>query len=191
MAERTQRPAFTGLDVHRDLTYRYSLLYPTGWHVAELETTEGAGAILAPEAGDTLNSLSVAARDLGTTVTADDLAALREGFTEGLAALPEVAIASQDDWAIGDTLGLDAVFTYHDGAETRQRWVRLVYRGTTEVRLIAQGATPADYQYWLPMFTQAMRSFQFADWWAEATGEQWLPNLTASRIVDDEADETP
>lgn len=187
MTERTGQPAFTGLDVHRDLTYRYSLLYPTGWHVAELAVDEGAGAILAPEAGETLNSLSVAARDLGTTVTADDLDALREGFTEGLAKIPAVTVISQNDWAIGDSLGLDAIFTYRDGGATRQRWVRLVYRGTIEVRLIAQGATPAEYAYWLPMFTQAMRTFQFADWWAEATGEQWLPNLnTSSRLEPDE-----
>ncbi len=51
---------------------------------------------------------------------------------------------------------------------------------------IAQGATPDDYAYWLPMFTQAMRTFQFADWCAEATGEQWLPDLTASRVVHDD-----
>jgi hypothetical protein len=35
------------------------------------------------------------------------------------------------------------------------------------VRLVAQGATVEQFDYWLPMFYEAMRTFQFGDWAVE------------------------
>ena len=45
------------------------------------------------------------------------------------------------------------------------------------MRLIAQGASPEEFAYWLPVFNQAIRTFQFADWWAEMTGQSWQQSL--------------
>ena len=104
---------------------------------------------------------------------------LREGFAAGLRNFPDAAVEMRDDFAIGTLLGIEAVLTYRDGEATRKRWVRLLYQGSTQVRLIAQGASVTEYDYWLPMLTQAMRTFQFADWWAEVTGIEWLPSLDA------------
>jgi hypothetical protein len=179
MSDDAPRPSFTGLLVARDLAYHYSFLYPDGWHQLELETEGGTGLIVTPMPDDTANSFSVEARDLGMTPTAEDLPTLREGFAAGLRNLPGAVVEMRDDFAIGTLLGVEAVLTYREGETTRKRWVRLLYQGSTQVRLIAQGATTAEYEYWLPMLTQAMRTFQFADWWAEVTGVQWLPSLDA------------
>src|SRR3954462_7488823 len=100
MRERAAAPSFTGLEIYRDLTYRYSLLYPMGWHQLELETTDGAGVILTPVADDTTNSFSIEARDLGVTVTPEDLETLREGFWEGIESLPDVTVVEDDEFAI-------------------------------------------------------------------------------------------
>jgi hypothetical protein len=186
MTERPAVPSFTGLEIYRDLTYRYSLLYPMGWHQLELETTEGAGVILAPEPDDTTTSFSIEARDLGVDVTPEDLETLREGFWEGIDSLSDVAVEAEDDFGIGDTVSIEATFTYRDGEATRKRRVRLVYRGSTQVRMIAQGASPAEYDYWLPMFNQMMRTFQYADWWAEITGFAWLPSMTMDLVEDED-----
>jgi hypothetical protein len=186
MSNDAPRPSFTGLLVARDLTYRYSFLYPEGWHLLELETEGGAGVIVAPTADDTANSFSVEARDLGMTPTERDLPTLREGFAAGLRTLPGATVEMRDDFAIGTLLGVEAILTYREGEATRKRWVRLLYQGSTQVRLIAQGATAEEYDYWLPMLTQAMRTFQFADWWAEVTGIEWLPSLDAP-LEEDEA----
>ena len=40
-----------------------------------------------------------------------------------------------------------------------------------------QGASPEEFTYWLPVFNQAIRTFQFADWWAEMTGNSWQQTL--------------
>ena len=177
MSHAAPRPSFTGLLVARDLEYRYSFLYPEGWHTLALETEGGKGIIVAPAPDDTATSFSVEARDLGMTPTEKDLPALREGFAAGLRTLPDAVVEMRDDFAIGTLLGIEAALTYRDDETMRKRWVRLLYQGSTQVRLIAQGATVAEYDYWLPMLTQAMRTFQFADWWAEVTGTQWLPSL--------------
>src|SRR5690242_6778923 len=129
MTDRPAVPSFTGLEIYRDLTYRYSLLYPMGWHQLELETDDGAGIILSPVPHDTANSFSIEARDLGVTVTTEDLAIVREGFWEGVESLPEVFIEAEDEFAIGDTISIEATVTYRDAEDVRKRRVRLLYRG--------------------------------------------------------------
>lgn len=179
MSEQPSGPVFTGLVVQRDLKYRYSFLFPEGWHDYELESDGGRGRIFAPVADDIATSFSTEARDLGTVVTGEDLPVLREGVLGGLQRLPELTIEKQEDYAIGELVGLEIWFTFRDAeADTiRKRWLRLAYQGQIQVRLIAQGADLAQFDYWLPMFNQAMRTFQFADWWAEMTGHSWQQTL--------------
>lgn len=181
MVETTGGPTFTGLAIHRDLTYRYSFMYPDGWHSQELESDGGKGTILSPDPDDIATSFSVEARDLGTVITGDDLPALREGLKRGLHQLRDLTIESEEDYNINALVGLEVQYTYRDAADPadaplRKRWLRLVYQGQIQVRLIAQGDV-ASYTYWLPAFYQAMRTFQFADWWAELTGHSWLRSL--------------
>ena len=184
MPETTGGPQFTGLVIHRDLTYRYSLLYPDGWHSLELESDGGKGVILTPDPDDVATSLSVEARELGTDVTGDDLPSLRDGLQNGLSQLRDLTIEHQEDDAIGKLVMLDVQFTFREPDDAadgplRKRWLRLAYQNGIQVRLIAQG-TVDSYTYWLPAFNQSMRTFQFADWWAEVTGHSWLPTLKKS-----------
>ncbi|HET8627010.1 MAG TPA: hypothetical protein VFL91_06305 [Thermomicrobiales bacterium] len=177
MAARGKRPAFTGLIVYRNVEHRYSLLYPEGWHRHDLVDGEGRGVIFTPATGEAATSFSVAASDLGTTVTADDLPALRAGFLEGLRKVPRSRLGWREDYAVGTLVGLEARQSFREGEVWRRRWVRLLYQGSTQVRLIAQGATAAEFAYWLPAFNEMMRTFRFGDWWAELTGQEWLPSL--------------
>ena len=175
----TEGPFFTGLLVHRDLRYRYSFLFTEGWHDYELESDGGRGRIFAPRPDDITTSFSTEARDLGTEVTGDDLETLRDGVEEGLRQLPELVIEKREGEAIGTLVTLEYWFTFRE-AETgliRKRWLRLAYQGQIQVRLIAQGASPEEFTYWLPVFNQAIRTFQFADWWAEMTGNSWQQSL--------------
>jgi len=168
------------------MTYRYSLLYTDAWHSLELESAGGKGVILTPDPDDIATSLSVEARDLGTPVTGDDLPTLRDGLKQGLSQLRDLTIEFEDYEAINKLVMLDVQFTYRepdDAADSplRKRWLRLAYQGQIQVRLIAQGDVDS-YTYWLPAFNQSMRTFQFADWWADLTGHSWLPSLKREEV---------
>lgn len=188
-------PVFTGLVAQRDLRYRYSFLMPeltdNEWHNLELETQEGRGRIFTPDPDDVSTSLSVEARDLGTTITGEDLPTLREGLEEGLQQLHDLTIEKQEDYAIGALVGFEYWFTFREeaGGPLRKRWLRLAYQGQIQVRMIAQGATPDVFEYWLPLFNQAIRTFQFADWWAEITGHSWQQSLAGDPSDGEAADE--
>jgi hypothetical protein len=185
-------PFFTGLVVYRNLEHGYSLLYPEGWVQLELESDAGQGVILAPTPDGVATSFSVESRDLGTAVAAEDLPTLRRGFLAGLRKLPGSAVEHQEDYAIGALVGLEARHAFRDGRVRRRRWVRLLYQGTIQVRLIAQGATVEEFDYWLPAFTSMMRTFRFGDWWADMTGRSWLPSLLPSlREAAEPDDEDP
>jgi len=161
-------PVFTGLVAHRDQAFNYSFFLPLGWHRLEIEGAGDNGVFYAPSLDDPLTGFSAEARDLGMEVTADDLPSLRAGFLSGLRKMTRSKIESQEADAIGSLITMEARQTYRDGAVTRKRWVRLLYQGTTQVRLVAQGATVDAFEYWLPMFLESMRTFRFGDWAADA-----------------------
>ena len=167
MTDTKAGPVFTGLVAHRDQTFNYSFFLPLGWYRLELEGAGENGVFYAPSLDDPLTGFSAEARDLGTMVTSDDLPALRVGFLSGLRKLTGSKIESQEAEAIGSLITMEARQTYRDGAVTRKRWVRLLYQGTTQVRLVAQGATVEAFEYWLPMFFESMRTFRFGDWAAD------------------------
>lgn len=165
-----ERPSFHGLLVHSDATIGYTLLIPLGWQRLELDSADGQGVIYAPDPRDVATSFSAEGRDLGTTVTADDLPALREGFLSGLRAMPGSTLESWEAEAVGALVTMEARHTFKDGEATRKRWVRLLYQGTVQVRLVAQGASVEAFHYWLPMFYESMRTFRFGDWKLEMPG---------------------
>lgn len=163
-------PSFHGLLVHSDSAIGYSLLIPLGWQRLELDSAEGQGVIYAPSADDVATSFSAEGRDLGTTVTPGDLPALREGFLRGLRRMPGSVLETWEAEAVGNLVTMEARHTFIDGAATRKRWVRLLYQGSVQVRLVAQGATAQAFDYWLPMFYESMRTFRFGDWQLEMPG---------------------
>ena len=74
------------------------------------------------------------------------------------------SIEQHEAEVVGGLLALEARFTFYDGATARKRWVRLLYQGHTQVRLVAQAASVEGYAYWEPMFYEAMRTLRFGDW---------------------------
>ena len=172
MGDPQQPPAFTGLVVHRDPDVGFSLLLPDGWQRTDLPET--GGALYTPDPDDPTTGLEVSGQDLGTEVEPRDLGTIRRGFLNGLRQLPGCRIEQQEGTAIGPLLTLEARLTYQDGEATRKRWVRLLYQGRTQIRMVAEGSSVERFAYWEPMFFTAFRTVKFGDWWAEATGIEWV-----------------
>jgi len=153
-------PAFTGLLVHHDTRFGFVVLVPDGWHRLSL-TSNSTGAFYAPDDDDLLTGLAIDAVDLGTRVKRGDLSALRSGFLAGLRSLSDAHIEFHESSAVGDLVSLEARVTFRDGDAIRARWVRLLYQGTTQLRLVAQAASVDLFHSWEPMFFEAMRTVRF------------------------------
>lgn len=152
---RQGKPAFTGLCLHEDAQRRFKFWYPDGWHRYEL--TQGhEGVLYAPDCEDSSTSFAVDVKDIGVRAGEDDLADLEEAFLEGLQSLDGFELEWHDAWVAGALVGLEAKYTCRQGQATRKRWVRLLYEGTRQFHVVAQGASPEDYHYWLPMLNEMM-----------------------------------
>jgi len=138
------------------------LLVPHGWQRLELRGSS-SGVFYAPDPKDLLTGLAIEAQDLGTPVQPADLPALKSGLLAGVRGLSGSNIEQHEAEVVGELLTLEARFTFFDGAAARKRWVRLLYQGCTQVRLIAQGASPDLFGCWEPMFFEAMRTVHFGD----------------------------
>jgi len=184
MSDPQRPPAFTGLVVHRDPDVGYSLLVPDGWRRTDLP--ESGGTLYTPDPDDPTTGLEVGGQDLGTDVVAGDLRAVRRGFLSGLRRLPGCRIEQQEDAAVGSLLTLEARLTYRDGEMTRKRWVRLLYQGRAQLRMVAEGSSVERFAYWEPMFFTAFRTVKFGDWAAEAVGVEW-----PDRCFQEDRDEPP
>jgi hypothetical protein len=148
-----QYPAIKGLSWHR--SPYYSFFTPMNWHPFAW-SDDRQGEIYGPDPDDPLTVFAVDSRDLGTTVTANDLEALAEGFFGAIERLPAVVFESRNQKVTGKLLQLEAHYTYGDQGETRKCWVRVFYHLTRQITMTAQGATPEKYDYWLPIFFQSM-----------------------------------
>jgi len=155
-------PAFTGLVVHHDPDFHFVLLVPDGWRRLDLRGSS-SGVFYAPDPKDLLTGLAIEAQDLGTPVQPADLPALRSGLLGGVRGLSGCSIEQHEAEVVGELLTLEARFAFYDGVVARKRWVRLLYQGRTQVRLIAQGASADLFGYWEPMFFEAMRTVHFGD----------------------------
>jgi hypothetical protein len=152
-------PAFTGLQVIHDAASGVSVLIPDGWQRLAVES--GDAMFFAPDPAEPLTGIAVEGRDLGTDVQPGDMATLRRGFLRGLRAMPASRIESSSAEAVGRLITLEVRQTFRDGATVRKRWVRLLYQGRMQVRLIAQAATVEQFEYWEPMFYTAIRTARF------------------------------
>lgn len=152
-------PAFTGLVLHDDRELGLNFWYPSGWQ--RLDLPEGrTGVVYTPERGDWSTHFSVETRELGIDVEDGDLADLEQGFVEGLQSLPECHIESRDQWVVGDLIGLEAKYTFREVDATRKCWVRLLHYRGRQFHVVAQGATPEEYDYWLPMLYEMMMTLR-------------------------------
>ncbi len=146
-------PAFKGLTWHRH--QYYSFFVPVDWQRLNWPD-DREGVLFVPSEDDPLTVLAVELRDLGLEATPEDLDDLNDGFRSGIQALPEALIEAEKTWHIGDTMCLDAKYTFADGDVRRKRWVRQFYHQTRQIAFTAQGASIEIYDYWQPMFFEAM-----------------------------------
>jgi hypothetical protein len=147
------------LKYYRDPQRGFSMVYPDGWHPFELQGIEGR--LFSERPDDTGTCVAIEITELPTPVTAEDLPALRQGFLKGLRRAPGSRILSKQDYDVGWAVGLEAIQLFDEGDERRKRWVRVLYRGNYQYRLVAQGRTEQEYERWLNEFKPAMTAFRF------------------------------
>jgi hypothetical protein len=134
-----------------------------------LDVEDGYGLIFTPDPEDTTTALSVEMRDLGTEVTPDDLSDLVQAFLAGLDAVPGSYVEQHQAFANEFAIGIEAVQTYDgpDGPndQRRKRWIKLLYKGSVQARVIAQAATVEQYDRLRLLFAPCMTTFMLHSRW--------------------------
>jgi len=130
---------------------------PSDWHEFKLQG-EYQGVLYSPYPDDFNTGLLTEKRKLKIKVKPDDLPILREAFMDGIRALDGVEIDedSYDEYLTKGLSFFEIRFSFLEGGVRRKRWIRNVYWGKNNYILIAQGRTPEDFDYWLPMFFNIM-----------------------------------
>lgn len=152
-------PRYRGVYKQVDLESGYAIWIPTDWRKIEMINGHN-GYIYTPYPDRYDTCISTEKVVLDYSVTDDDIPVLREGFNAGLTNLPGLEIESQDE-AITKTLKLfEARFTFLEGEARRKRWLRVVYWGEGQLTMMAQGATPEEFDYWMPMFYNSLMTVE-------------------------------
>lgn len=159
MSEEQPGPRYTGISKHVAEREGYALWLPSDWHRFKMRKGH-RGAIFSPRPDDYTTSFSAEKARLPYKVKKEDLATLREGFAAGLSSLPGAQIEWQEETQSEGVLALDARFTFVENGERRKRWVRVIYAGNAQLTLIAQGRTPEDFEYWMPVFYNTMMTLE-------------------------------
>jgi hypothetical protein len=150
-------PPFKGLNWYKD--QHFSFFRPLDWTRFEW-TDDRQGVLFGPSPEDTATLFAVDVKDLGLEVTPDDLEALMAGFVSGIEQLPDSQIESRQEWVAGAVIGLEAKYSFRENDVIRKRWIRVLYQDTRQITVMAQGATVAEFDYWLPMFFESMMTFK-------------------------------
>lgn len=150
-------PRFTGVTTYRDPLGRFSFRYPTDWLTYGLEGMEGVR--YAPRADDPDTWLTAWIAPLAESVVAEDLEDLRQGVAEGLASLDDCQVESESEIVLGNLIKFERVFTVRDGEVRRKRKLWLLYVDRWQIVLTWQGASPEEYEYWLPMANYSFATF--------------------------------
>jgi hypothetical protein len=143
---------------------------PDAWFERDLDAPGGQGVIFTPDPEELMTAISVEVRDLATEVTADDLPDLEKGFLRGLRSVPGSKIEQHDVFQSPYHIGLEAQQSFDAAGQRRRRWIRVLYKGTLQARLIAQGATVEEFDRLRPLFAPCMTTFLFGDVWPEPPG---------------------
>ena len=174
------RPSFTGFLAWRDLDHPVSLLYPREWNA-----TGGVPVQLTPPPFAPCRAVvSVEARRLPTNVEPDDATILREGLEAGVRSIASAQIERSIADSVGAMVDLELEHSYvadpvGDGAGlTWRRWLRVMYLKDIQFTISAEAEDNGDFEYWRPAFLSIMRTAQFADWAAQATGRSWEAELS-------------
>ena len=159
MADEAQRAKGTGLYRHTFKEAGFGVWVPTDWQRLELNTGN-PGALFLPDPEDMDTCLLAEKVTLDYSVEDDDVAALREGFEQGLAQLDIIEVEWRKETVTRAFKGWDARFSYRDGGVERKRWVRTMFWGDAQLTLIAQGKDLATYERYAGMFYNTMMTFE-------------------------------
>ena len=143
---------------------------PDVWFERDLDVEGGQGVIFTPDPEQLTTAISVEVRDLATEVTAADLPDLEKGFLRGLRSVPRSKIEQHEVFQSMYHHGVEAQQSFDDAGQRRRRWIRVLYKGTLQARLIAQGATVEEFDRLRPLFAPCMTTFLFGDLWPEPPG---------------------
>ncbi|MGP3920203.1 hypothetical protein [Nonomuraea sp. 10N515B] len=155
-------PKFTGITRYRDPRGRFSFRYPWDWHTDCLDQ-DREGVMLRPDADDPDTYVAAWVSTLPADVTIGDLPELRDGFDAGLATLPERNILEAREDTVGGAVEMERTITFREGENIRQRCIRALYAGRTQLVFVYQGATRGAYAYWLPMGNYCWATLQLAE----------------------------
>jgi len=143
---------------------------PDVWFEWELDVEGGQGVMFTPDPEERLTALSVEVRDLATEVTAEDLPDLDKAFLKGLRSVPGSKLEQHEVFQSIFHIGVEAQQSFDEAGQRRRRWIRVLYKGTLQARLIAQGATVEEFDRLRPLFAPCMTTFLFGDLWPEPPG---------------------
>jgi hypothetical protein len=159
MPEKIKGPVYTGMRLHPHKEGGFSVWLPSDWYKTELKPRH-VGMLFSPYPDDINTCILIEKHKLKVAVKPEDVDALREGFMQGLKALSGIEIESTEE-ALSETIQVfDARYTFLEGEERRKRWARNIYWGNGQLVMIAQGRTPEDFDYWLPMFFNTITTAQ-------------------------------
>lgn len=149
------QPAYSGMVLHPDKSGGYSVWMPSDWIKVDLKSNHH-GMLFTPYKDDYNTCFLTEKHRLKVTVTNEDIPLLRESFLKAIQDLPGVEVEMTDE-SLSETINMfEARFTFLEGENRRKRWLRNIYWGEGQLVLIAQGRTPEDFEYWLPMFFNTM-----------------------------------
>lgn len=155
MHTENENPSYSGLTKYSSKQDGYSLWLPSDWNRFEMKSGRH-GMIFSPNSSYSAVGFSVEKTQLPYIVSKDDLPLLQEGFRKGLENLPFAVIETVDEVIEEKILALEAKLTFLDQGQTKKRWIRIIYAGEAQLTLIAEGAPPEEFDYWLPMFFNIM-----------------------------------
>lgn len=152
---KTDNPVYRGVKGYHDKKAGFKVWVPSEWVSTKLKRGH-RGMLFSPYADDYNTSLLVEKRNLRYKATENDIPMMLESFHESIKALPGVEIEkTEEDFSASINI-FDARFTFEEEGARRKRWVRNIYWGDGQLVMIAQGRTPEDFEYWLPMFYNIM-----------------------------------
>ena len=133
-----------------------------GSAVALLGVGAMSGQAFAQDATATPSASTSAITTAGSTSAQDAADADYQAFIDGLEAVPGSYINQQQSFANEYAMGIDAVQTYDEDGARRKRWIRLLYKGSTQARIIAQAPSVEEYERLRPLFAPCMTTFMVA-----------------------------
>jgi hypothetical protein len=143
---------------------------PDVWFERDLDVEGGQGVIFTPDPEEVTTAISVEVRDLTTDVTAEDLPDLEKGFLKGLRSVPGSKLEQHEVFQSLYHIGVEAQQSFDAAGQRRRRWIRVLYNGRLQARLIAQAATVEEFDRLRPVFAPCMTTFLFGDLWPEPPG---------------------